>query len=104
MVISIRVFALFLFVCLHWTPAQGEDEAVERLDSSKQPIASLETGVPERWKKNTPDLSGGQGARGFEVGKDSVGDPRPAGVSDLADGLIYRGTQSLIVAEYTYRL
>ena len=104
MVISIRVFVLFLVACLHWTLAQGEDEAVGRFDSSTQPVAGLEAGVPARWKKNTSDLSGGQGARDFEVGKDSVGDPGPAAVSDLPDGLVYRGTQTMMVAEYMYRL
>ena len=104
MVISIRVLALFIFICVHWTSAQGEDEAVGRLDSSIQPVAGLETGAPERWRKNTPDLSGGQGARGLEVKKDSVANPGPAGVSDLPDGLIYRDTQIMMVAEYMYRL
>ena len=105
MVISIRIFVLLLVACLHWTLAQGEDEAVGRLDSSTQPVASLETSVPERWENNnTPDMAAGQGARGFDVGKDPVGDPGPAGVSGLADGLVYRGTQTMIVAEYMYRL
>lgn len=104
MVISIRGLALFIFVCVHWTSVQGQDEAVGRLDSSKQPVASLETGAPERWENSRPDLTGGQGARGFEVGKDLVANPRPAGVSDLADDLVYRGRQTMMVAEYMYRL
>jgi len=104
MVISIRFLALFMFLCLHWTLAQGEDEAVGRLDSSTQPVASLETGAPERWENSTPALTGGQGARVIEVGKDLVGDPGPAAVSDLPDGLVYRGTQTMMVAEYMYRL
>ena len=104
MVISIRIFVIFLVACLHWTPAKGEDGAVARLSSSTQAVASLETSVPEGRENKTTDLSGAQGARGFEVGNDPVGDPVPAGVSDLADDLVSRGTQTMMVAEYMYRL
>jgi len=104
MVISIRVFPIFLIACLYWTSAHGEDEVFGRLDSMTGLPANLDMGVPKARESSTLTLSGGQGAGGLEVGEDSDDDAGPGGAPHLADRLVYRGIQATIVAEYMYRL
>ena len=105
MVISIRsFFSLFLIVCLYWTAAQGEDEAVGRPDSMAELPANLDMGVAKARESITLTSSAGQGVGDFEVGADADEDSGQAGTRQLPDQLIYGGIHAMIAAEYMYRL